>query len=363
MKIFIKRFPHWVACFVSIFVVGVYWGLIASDRYISEANVVLESPQIASPTLDFQTLLSGSGSGNSSDMLLLRDYLLSVDMLKKIDTEFAFRGHYANSDIDFISSLASTDVPIEELHAYYLKQISVELDDYAHVLRIKVSAFSPEMAQKMAFFLLKSGEQHMNDMGQRLASEQVAFLEKQVSQLNDIFHASRQDILTYQNEKGLISPSGTLENINTVVASLSAKLATLRAQRIAEMSYQSKKSAEVRRLDAEIAALSEQIEIERSRMAQSSGLALNVLSAEYQTLELKMDFALQSYSGALAALEGTRIEAARKLKQVSILQNPTFPEYSVEPRRFYNIIVFMIISIFLTLIFQMLLLIVKDHRD
>ena len=98
-------------------------------------------------------------------------------------------------------------------------------------------------------------------------------------------------------------------------------------------------------------------------MAQQSGGALNELSSRYQRLELRAQFAQESYSGALMALENTRIEAARKLKQVSVLQSPTIPEYSVEPRRLYNTVVFAIIACLAGLIIQMLVLIVQDHKD
>jgi capsular polysaccharide transport system permease protein len=128
-------------------------------------------------------------------------------------------------------------------------------------------------------------------------------------------------------------------------------------------SYQSSRSPSVVKIGNEIKAVRQQIVKERSRMAQQSGGALNTLSAEYQTLELKVQFAMESYSGALAALESTRIEAARKLKQVSILQSPTLPEYPVEPKRIYNIVVFTVIVLFLTLITHMFVLIIKDHRD
>jgi capsular polysaccharide transport system permease protein len=147
------------------------------------------------------------------------------------------------------------------------------------------------------------------------------------------------------------------------VANLEAQLANLKARRTVLASYQSTRSPDALRVASEIQALNQQIAQERARMAQQSGGALNVMSSEYQTLELQAQFAQDSYSGALAALENTRIEAARKLKQVSVLQSPTFPEYPVEPRRFYNSVVFAIIALFLGLILQMLVLIVKDHRD
>lgn len=362
MKRLIRQYPFWFICFLAIALVTGYWCLWASDRYVSESNVVLESPQIAPPTLNFSSLLSGTGAA-SGDMLLLRDYLLSVDMLRKVDAELGFRKHYASTDVDTFSRLLDEEVPIEELHQYYLKLVSVELDDYAQVLRVKVEAFSPGMAHGIASLLLSEGETHMNQMGQRLAEEQVRFLEKQVSQLSENFNQARQAVLEYQNQNGLVSPTGTVESINAVVANLEAQLANLKAKRTALLSYQSVRSPELLRVSSEIQAVNQQIAQERARMAQQSGNALNSVSSEYQTLELKAQFAQESYSGALAALENTRIEAARKLKQVSILQSPTYPEYPIEPRRLYNSTVFAIIALFVGLILQMLVLIIKDHRD
>jgi len=359
---FIKRYPYWFVCLLSIVLVGFYWGLWASDRYVSETNVVLESPQIAAPELSFQSLM-GASSANSGDMLLLRDYLLSVDMLRRADEALNLREHYSQSKIDVFSQLSSPDLPIEELHEYYMKRVSVELDDYAGVLRIKVVAFDPEMAHALANLLLKAGEQHMNSMGQRLAEEQVEFLEKQVAKQAEQFDAAREALIDYQNENGLVSPTGTVQSLTSVVASLEGELAKLRARKTALLSYQSPSSAQVQRVNAEIKALIQQINEEQSRMAQQSGGALNVLSSRYQELELRLQFAQESYSGALMALENTRIEAARKLKQVSVLQSPTFPEYPVEPRRLYNTVVFAIIAFLAGLIIQMLVLIVKDHKD
>jgi len=358
----IKKYPLWATSFTSIFLVSFYWGVIATDRYVSEANIVLESPQIAAPTLSFESLFTGSSS-RSADMLLLRDYLLSVDILRDLENTVGFKKHYSDTNIDYFSRLYDENAYMEELHEYFLSRVSVELDDYAQVLRIKVRAFSPEKAQHIAKFLLSKGEQQMNELGKRLADEQVRFLEQQIFVLNKRFEDTRKELLDYQNEQGLVSPAGTVESINAVVASLEAQLTELKAQKTTLISYQSETSPEVVRITTEINSLKEQIDLERARMAQSSGGALNVISSEYQTLELKTQFAQESYSAALAALESTRIEAARKLKQISILQKPTLPEYPVEPERMRNSIMFAVVVIFLTLITQMMILIVKEHRD
>ncbi|WP_242495228.1 hypothetical protein [Salinicola tamaricis] len=129
------------------------------------------------------------------------------------------------------------------------------------------------------------------------------------------------------------------------------------------LSFQSKQSSEVVRVDSQIQAVEKQIKQERERLAMEAGGALNSISSEYRALELQAKFAEEAYQGAMGALENTRIEAARKLKQLSILQSPTTPEYAEKPDRIYDITVFIILALFFTLIVNMLILIVKDHRD
>jgi len=360
MKGFIKSQPHWALALLAIVLVSLYWFLWAEDRYLSRATVVLESPQIAQPEVSFSSILTGATG--DKDLLLLREHLLSVDMLKRVQEELDFRGHYSEHG-DIFARLRDPEGPIEDLHQYYLRRVTVEMDEYAGVLNIEVQAYTPEFAHKMVQLLLEAGETHMNDMGQRLAEEQVAFLERQLGRLEGRLDEARADLLAFQNKEGLVSPTSTVESINQVVATLEGELARIQAQRKALSSYQSAQSADMRRVQSEIDALREQIEKQRDRLAQATGESLNRISSQYETLELKAQFAQETYSSALAALENTRLEAARKLKQVSVLQSPLFPEYATKPDRLYNATVFAIVVIFLAFILSMLVLIIRDHRD
>lgn len=360
MKNFIKTQPHWTVAFVAIALVSFYWFLWAEDRYVSRATVVIESPQVAAPELDFSSILGGGGG--DKDLLLLREYLLSVDVLKHIQTKMDLRKHYSENG-DIFARLWSGDAPIEKLHKYYKKRVKVEMDEYAGVLNIEVQAYSPEFSHEMVRLLLEAGEKHMNDMGKRLAEEQVVFLEKQLKRLEDRLDKARVNLLDFQNKEGLVSPSSTVDSINQVVATLEGELARLRAQRQAISKYQSVTSSDMRHAQDKIDALQAQIEKQRDRLAQATGESLNRISSQYKTLELKTNFAQETYSKALNALENTRLEAARKLKQISILQSPLKPEYASRPKRLYNSAFFAIVALFIALIANMMWLIVSDHRD
>src|SRR5678809_1230761 len=98
MIAFLKRRPLWLAAASVAVVCSLYWGLFAANRYVSEAHVVVENVQspAGSTVMDLSSVLGGN-SAAGKDMLLLRDYLLSADMLRALDAKLDLRTHYSSS--------------------------------------------------------------------------------------------------------------------------------------------------------------------------------------------------------------------------------------------------------------------------
>jgi capsular polysaccharide transport system permease protein len=353
----------WWYAIALLIAVNVYWSGIATDRYVSKAHVVLQSPDIAPPELSFSSMLSGPAGSNTADLLLLREHLISMDMLKKLDAEFDLRGHFSSSEIDYFSRLSDSKAPLETFFEYFLTRVNARLDDYSGVLIVEAQMFSPQMSQKVVQRLLQYGEQHMNAMGQRLAEDQLAFIEKQVNELNNRLIKANQAVLRFQNQEGILSPSEEAISMASVIAQLQAELISLRAQKKVLASFQSIKSAEMLKVNSQIDSLEQQIVIEKNKLTSSKGNALNAISLEYETIKLKAQFAQELYANALATLEATRVEAARKLKQVSVLAEPNLPEYSIEPQRMYLMALSTILIILSSLILSMVFTIIKDHKD
>jgi len=129
------------------------------------------------------------------------------------------------------------------------------------------------------------------------------------------------------------------------------------------LGYLSPKAPEIAQLTLQITALERQSREEQARLASPKGSTLNRTVEEFQRMQMEAEFAQDLYRNALAALEKGRIEATRTLKKVSVLQSPTRPQYPLEPRRIYNITVFAISVFVLAGIIQMLIAIIRDHRD
>lgn len=341
-----------------------YWLIFASNRYVSEANVIIrKTDSVGAPSFDLGMLVSGVATVDRANQLLLRDYLLSVDMLKKLDQSLDLRTHYSSSDHDLVSRMWFQDASLEWFHRHYLRRVEVEFDDFSGVLRIKVQAYSPEMAQAITELLVKEGERYMNVLGHEMAQVQVDFLVTQVDQAQERFQQASQDLLNYQNEAGLLSPQATAESINAIVAALEGQRAQLQTQLASLPKSLDRDHPNILMLKQSLKAVDEQIKQEKLKLATPSGGTLNAYVEEFYRLDMNVKFTQELYKSSLTALEKGRIDATRMLEKVSVLQSATLPEYPMEPRRLYNTLVTLLLALILAGILKLLKSIVLDHVD
>lgn len=359
-----RKHPLLAIALVTTLLAALYWLFIASDRYVSEARVVIQRTDLpGGQTMDFASLLGGANSGSRSDQLLLREHLMSVDLLTKLDAKLDLRGHYSNSRRDPLSRLWFEDASIEWFHRHYLSRVSVNLDEYAGVLVIQAQAYDPRMAQAIASQLVQEGEQTMNRLAHQLAQAQVQFLEQQVASLHQRVLQTRRAVLDFQDKKGLVSPQASAESITAIVARLESQRAELQTQRSALQAYLVPQHPSIVLLDQQITAIQQQIAQEQNKLASAGGKTLNRTVEAFQRLEMEASFAQDVYKTALIALEKGRVEATRTLKKMSLLQAPSLPEYPLQPNRFYNLLVFAIVALLMAGVMHLLLAIVKDHTD
>jgi capsular polysaccharide transport system permease protein len=352
------------AAVIASVLAAIYWLAIASDRYVSDAHVVIQRTDLSGGQgMDFSNLLAGAGNGSRADQLLLREHLLSVDMLKKLDAALDLRTHYSDPRRDLLSRMWFRDASMEWFHRHYLSRVRIELDDYTGLLVIRAQAYDPKTAHAISAMLVREGERFMNEMAQNLAQAQVVFLEKQVVKMNERAIQARQAVLAYQDKKGLVSPQATAESIAGIVASLEAQRTELQTRRSALQAFLVPDHPNIVQLNQLVAAVEKQIAREQAKLAAPGGQTLNRAVEEFQRLEMEAAFAQDIYKTALAALERGRVEATRTIKKVSVVQAPVQPEYPLEPRRFYNTLVFMLVAMLLAGVAHLLTAIVRDHKD
>ncbi|MFO3904271.1 sugar transporter [Enterobacter hormaechei] len=347
-----------VACFA---IAVIYFGLIASDRYVSRAQLVIKQADQIKMLPDALSML-GLGGSNHEDILLTQDYLQSPDLLSKLDKELGLKAHYQSHKVDFFSRLPS-DVSQEEFIKYYRNHLTLRLDDTSGVLTIEFQAFDPAYGQRVVSLMLKESEGFINKLGHQVALEQLAFVEKEVNRAYQRVQDEKAKVLEFQNTHNLISPESTSTARLGVVSEIEGQLAQQQAQLKQLQSYMKETAPAVISVQARVDALTQQLAQEKARLTGTDKDAMNEVTAQYMDVKTQATLAADLYKSGLISLEQARVEAYRKLKHLLVVSQPTLAEDAEYPRRLYNLAT---IGVLLCLIYGLIVMglaTLREHQD
>lgn len=354
----LESFMWVVACFlVAIF----YFGIIASDRYVSRAQLVVKQADQIKMLPDALSML-GIGGSNHEDILLIQDYLKSPDLLAKLDKELGLKAHYQSKKADYFSRLPG-EVSQEEFIEYYRNHLTLHLDDISGVLTIEFQAFDPAYSQRVVDLMLKESEGFINRLGHQVALEQLAFVEKEVDQAYERVQDEKAKVLAFQNSHQLISPESTSTARLGVVSQIEGELASQQAKLKQLQSYMKDTAPAVISVKARVEALTEQLEQEKARLTGTDKDAMNEVTASYMDVKTQATLAEDLYKSGLISLEQARVEAYRKLKHLLVVSQPTLAEDAEYPRRFYNLAT---IGVLLCLLYGLIIMgiaTMREHQD
>ncbi|PJG60221.1 sugar transporter, partial [Aeromonas cavernicola] len=148
-----------------------YYSLLASDRYVSQASVIIKQAEQLKMMPDALSML-GLGGSNHQDVLMLHAYFASWDMLQRLDQALQLKAHYQSEQADWFSRLPA-DASNEGFLAYYRDHLSLTLDELSGILTIRLQGFEPEFTRKVVRLMLKEGEGFINRLGHQVALEQL----------------------------------------------------------------------------------------------------------------------------------------------------------------------------------------------
>ncbi len=349
----------WVVGCFSIAIV--YFCFIASDRYVSRADIVIKQADQIKMLPDALSML-GIGGSNHEDVLLIQDYLKSPDLLRKLDKELGLKAHYQSHKVDYFSRLSS-DVSQENFIKYYQDHLTLHLDELSGVLTIELQAFDPAYGQRVVNLMLKESEGFINKLGHQVALEQLAFVEKEVNRAYQRVQDEKAKVLDFQNKYNLISPESTSSARLGMVSQIEGELASQQAQLKQLQSYMKDTAPAVISVKARTEALTEQLAQEKARLTGTDQNAMNEVTARYMDVQTQATLAADIYKTGLISLEQARVEAYRKLKHLLVISQPTLAEDAEYPRRLYNLATIGVILCLLYGLIIMGLATLREHQD
>lgn len=338
-----------------------YYAVWASPRYVSETQFVVKQADSNSIQLAGLAAL-GSVSPSMRDALVLQKYIQSSAMAKALDEAVSLKAHYERDDWDFISKLAHGSTT-EEYVKYYQDHILVLHDEMSDILYVEVQTFNAEYSLQVANALLSISENFINDIGSKMAQEQMTYAQQEVERSYSVLREQQSSLVDFQDKFKLYSPEQQGGALVSAINELESEIIRQQTELKSLLAFMREDAPEVKAKKIRIQALEQQLNEEKTRLTDGDQQSLNKINVSFQEIKLNAELASDLYKSSLAGLEQVRAEAYRKLKHLLVVEAPSLAEQDKYPRRLYSVFTWFISLVLIYLIGRLIWAIVKEHKE
>ena len=348
--------------FLPTFICLVYFGVFASNMYISETKFAVRSGTSTAGGFDIASQFFNIPTTSSQDTKVVEEYLKSPDAFYSINKDLNLIEHYSSSNYDFISRL-SKEPTLDEVKKFWSKVSKVSVNQDSGVISFSVRAYTEDFAYKIAQNALQQSENLINSMNERarqdglnLARDEVKIAENRLSNAQKAL----QDFRSIHNDLDLKS---TAAGLQSVILELESQAATIRTQISESSLYMQADAPTMKALQSKLTGIERQIELEKKKLTGTNmtGNSINTLASDYEKLMIESEFANKQLVYAMTSYEKAKIELMAKSLYVVSIAQPTKPDESLYPTTFkFTFITFVVLTMIYG-IFSVIVAAIKEH--
>src|SRR5271169_3160151 len=315
-------------------IAGVYYFALASDLYLSEAKFIVRSPKQVQ-TSGIGALLQSTGLGRAAeDTNAVQDFIMSRDAVRELEQKDDLRTLLSRPEGDFVSRFPGIlywRKDIEALFSRYDHFVSVETDTGTGVTALRVKAYRPEDAHKLATAILSYSEQLINDLNERARRDALDTARREVDRAEQRIAEIQTELTAYRVKQKMIDPKSASSGVLELIGQMNAAQTNARAQ-LGELLTNSPNSPQIPLVKTRIASLDKLIAEERTKLSGETGSVVATLT-EYERLSLQRELAEKALASAFTSLEAARIEAQRQQLYLETVAQPNLADYPLYPKR------------------------------
>jgi capsular polysaccharide transport system permease protein len=358
----------WMAVPTSI--AALYYGLIASDRYVSGMQAVLGNQSesglgaLGGGAGGKPSVLSMLGIGNTdqtSAHAIAANYLESAEAMNAADKAIGLKTMWSAGSIDFLSRLPK-DASQETFLKYFQRHVTVIADPAEPVIEVQVAAFSPHDAQLIGKTLMELAQEKLETAHARMREDSLRFAEQEVWKGEERLAKANAELKVFRDTHTDLDPAASAKGVGAVAMGLFAQLESAEARLRALRDVARDDSPPVKSLKSQIEALKSQIAVDRELMASKSGdKSFSSVMSAYEDFMLKQKFAQEAYAAALANLTMKRADLEHRHTYLLDFLSASLPEEATEPHAARNVALVFLASVLTWLTGSLLVAALREH--
>ncbi len=340
-----------------------YYGLLASDIYVSDAKFVVRMPQRpAAPSL-MGALMQGSGFLRAQDdAFTVHEYMQSRDALRALEADLALRRAFSATDIDRLARFPApwADDSFESLFRYFGQRVNVSFDAATAITTLRVTAFRAADAQAINARLLDLAEARVNEVNNRGRGDLIRYAQAEVDDAEQRAKTAAAALASYRTGRAVFDPERQSGLQLQTAGKLQEELTTARDQ-LAQVVAAAPQNPQIPALRLRVQQLESAAGAATAKVT-GAGASLSSKVGDYERLTLERGFADRQLASALAALETARNEARRQQLYLERVVEPNLPDLALEPRRWRNVTATLLLGLLAWGVATLMLSAVREHR-
>ena len=315
-----------------------YFAFIATPSYATKSEFIVQQAETATP--GGGGLLGGTAMVTSQDSILVQDFLTSRGALQKLDAEYGYREHFSDPSVDSLQRVAA-DASNEDLYRHYQKNVKIGYDTTEGVLRMEVSALTPEMSRIFSEALISYAEDRVDQVTERKRADQMRGASETFEEAEAKMVAAQQQVLTLQQQLGVLDPVSETAGLMGQIGTLEGQLSEKRLQLSQLLDNSRPNQARVAGVEGDVERLEKLIADLRSQMTNKGqdDTSLASISARLSMAEVDLETRTMMMQESLQQLEAARIEANRQVRFLSVGVTPVPPDEPTYPKVFENTLI------------------------
>lgn len=354
----------WLTVIFPTLFSAIYFGLFASDIYVSESSFVVRSPRNQSALSGVGALLQGTGFARSQDdTYSVQEYMRSRTALEQLQAELPVRDFYATKGdiLSRFNGFGLNDTQ-EAFFRYFKDRLSIDVDSVSGIATLRVQAFEASEGQQLNEKLLKQGEDLINRLNARGRRDTLEFAAQAVEEAEKNVNETAEALSKYRIKNKIFDLPAQSGVQLSLISSLKSELIRVETQ-LAQLQSITPDNPQVDALIMRQKSLRKEIDDQSKQLSGNTGNSVANQSADYQRLVLANELAQQQLTAAMASLHNTRGEADRQQLYLEVISKPSKPDWALAPNRLYNIIATFIIGFMLYGILGLLVTSVREHKN
>ena len=340
-----------------------YFGLIASDVYVSESRFVIRSPDKQTSSALGALLKAPGVSVAGDEIYAVQEYVESRDALKALNRDGFVDRMIAGPGLDQFERFYSFggQNTFEGKYRFFKRRVDVKNETPSSIGILKVRAYNAKDAFTMNKRLLDLGEALVNRLNNRSREDLIRFSQAEVADARKEAERTALALAAFRNRSGLVDPEQQAGIQLQLISKLQDELISAKTQLLQLRAY-TPDNPQIPVLKTRIDGLITEIERETGKITGGGG-SLASASVEYQRLILESKFADRQLASAMTSLESARNDARRKQVYLERIVEPDVPDEAVEPKRLRNIFSTLALGLVAWGVLSMLLAGLREHRD